>query len=43
MHPLTVKVGDRILFGKFSGIDVKIEGEDRVILSEDDVLAILVD
>jgi chaperonin GroES len=38
---LDVAVGDRVLFGKYSGTDVKLDGEDYVILREDDVLAIL--
>jgi len=38
---LEVKVGDKILFGKYSGNDIKIEGEEVLILREDDVLAIL--
>jgi chaperonin GroES len=39
--PLEVKQGDRILFGKYTGTDVKIEGEEHLILREEDVLAIL--
>jgi chaperonin GroES len=38
---LDVKAGDRILFGKYSGNEVKIEGEEYVIFREEDVLAIL--
>ena len=38
---LEVKVGDKVLFGKYSGSDIKIEGEEVLILREDDVLAIL--
>jgi chaperonin GroES len=38
---LEVKVGDKILFGKYSGTEIKIEGEDVLIFREDDVLAIL--
>ncbi len=38
---LTVKPGDRILIGKYAGSDVKIDGADHLIVSEDDVLAIL--
>ena len=41
LTPLDVKVGDRILFGKYSGNEVKIDGEDYLILREEDVLAIL--
>ena len=39
--PLDVKVGDRILFGKYSGSEIKIEDEDYLILREDEVLGIL--
>jgi chaperonin GroES len=39
--PLDVKAGDRILFGKYSGSEVKIEGEEYLILREEDVLGIL--
>ena len=39
--PLDVKTGDRILFGKYSGSEVKIDGEEYLILREEDVLAIL--
>ncbi len=41
--PLTVKEGDRILFGKYAGTEVKIEGEEYLIMREDDVLAIIED
>ena len=40
-QPMGVKPGDRILFGKYSGSDVKIDGEDHLIIREEDVLAIL--
>jgi chaperonin GroES len=36
-----VKVGDKILFGKFSGSDVKIDGEELVVMREEDVMAII--
>ena len=39
--PLEVKAGDRILFGKYAGTDVKIEGEEHLIMREDDVLGII--
>ena len=39
--PLGVKVGDTILFGKYSGTEVKIDGEDVLILREEEVLAVL--
>ena len=38
---MTVKVGDRVLFGKWSGTEVKIEGEDLLIMKESDVLGII--
>ncbi len=41
VRPLEVKAGDRILFGKYSGTEVKIDGEEHLIMREDDVLAIL--
>jgi chaperonin GroES len=40
-RPLEVKKGDRILFGKYSGTEIKIEGEEHLILREDEVLAII--
>ena len=39
--PLAVKPGDRVLFGKYSGTEVKIEGEEYLIMREDDVLGII--
>jgi chaperonin GroES len=39
--PMTVKPGDRILFGKWSGTEVKIEGEDLLIMKESDILGII--
>ncbi len=39
--PLTVKVGDRVAFGKYAGTEIKVEGEDRIILREDDILGII--
>lgn len=41
LRALEVKVGDRVLFRKYSGTDVKIEGEEHVLLREDDILAIV--
>jgi chaperonin GroES len=38
---LDVKVGDKVLFGKYSGTDIRLEGEDVLILREDEVLAVL--
>lgn len=39
--PLDVKAGDRILFGKWSGTEVKVDGEDLLIMKESDILGIL--
>jgi len=39
--PLDVKKGDRILFGKYSGSEIKIDGEEHLILREDEILGIL--
>jgi chaperonin GroES len=39
--PLDVKVGDRILFGKWSGTEVKIDGEDLIIMKESDILGVI--
>ena len=39
--PMTVKKGDRILYGKYSGTEITIDGEDMLIMRESDVLAIL--
>jgi chaperonin GroES len=41
VQPLDVKVGDRVLFGKWSGTEVLIEGEDRVIMKESDILGVI--
>jgi len=41
IQPLDVKVGDRVLFGKYAGTEVKIEGEEHLILREDDILGII--
>ena len=39
--PLEVKKGDRILFGKYAGTDIKIDGEEHLIMREDDIIAIV--
>ena len=39
--PLDVKAGDKILFGKWSGTEVKVDGEDLIIMKESDVLGVL--
>ena len=41
VRPLAVKEGDRVLFGKYSGTEVKLDGVEHVILGEDDVLAVM--
>lgn len=41
LMPLDVKVGDRILFGKYSGSEVKLDGEELLIMREDDILGVL--
>jgi chaperonin GroES len=41
VHLLDVKAGDRILFGKWSGSEVKIDGEDLIIMKESDILGII--
>jgi chaperonin GroES len=41
--PLQVKVGDKVVFGKYTGTEIKVEGEDRLILREDDILGIIED
>jgi chaperonin GroES len=41
LQPLDVKVGDRILFGKYSGNDIKIDGNEYLIMREDEVLGVL--
>jgi chaperonin GroES len=40
VRPLDVKVGDKILFGKYSGTEVKIDGEELVVMREEDCMAI---
>ncbi|MDO3432518.1 co-chaperone GroES [Rhizobium sp. CBN3] len=41
IQPLDVKVGDRILFGKWSGTEIKINGEDLLIMKESDVMGVI--
>jgi chaperonin GroES len=41
IHPLDVKAGDRILFGKWSGNEVKVDGEELLIMKESDILGII--
>ena len=41
LNPLDVKVGDRVLFGKWSGTEIKIDGEDLVVMKEADIMGIV--
>ena len=40
--PMDVKIGDKILFGKYAGTEIKIDGEEHLILREDDIMGIIV-
>jgi chaperonin GroES len=40
-HEMTVKVGDTVLYGKYAGTELKLEGTDYLIMREDDILAII--
>ena len=41
VRPVSVNVGDRVLFGKYTGDELKLEGEEHIILREEDILAVL--
>ncbi|MBL1263242.1 co-chaperone GroES [Candidatus Methylomicrobium oryzae] len=41
VRPLEVKVGDKVLFGKYSGNEVKIDGEELIVMREDDIMGVL--
>jgi chaperonin GroES len=41
LHPLDVKAGDRVLFGKWSGTEVKLDGEDLMIMKEADIMGLI--
>jgi len=41
INPLDVKVGDKILFGKYAGSEIKIEGEEHLIMREEDILGVV--
>ena len=41
VRPLDVKVGDKILFGKYSGTEVKVDGDELVVMREEDVMAVI--
>jgi len=40
IRPLDLKVGDKVLFGKYSGTEVEVDGEDLLVMKEDDVMAV---
>ena len=41
VHPVDVKIGDKVLFGKYSGTEVKLNGSEYVVMREDDIMAVL--
>jgi len=41
LHHLDVKIGDRVLFGKWSGTEIKIDGEDLVVMKESDIMGVV--
>ena len=41
VRPLDVKVGDKVMFGKFSGTEVKIDGEELLVMREEDIVAVI--
>jgi chaperonin GroES len=41
IRPLDLKAGDKVLFGKYSGTEVKVEGEELLVMREDDVMAVI--
>ena len=41
LQPLDVKVGDRVLFSKYAGTEVKVDGEENLIMREDDILGVI--
>ena len=41
VRPLDLKVGDKVLFGKYSGTEVKVDGEDVLVMREEDVMAVI--
>ena len=42
VRPLDVKVGDKVLFGKYSGTEVKVDGDDVLVMREEDIMAVIV-
>ena len=41
IHPLDVKAGDRVLFGKWSGTEIKLDGDDFIVMKESDIMGIM--
>ena len=41
LMPLDVKVGDKVLFGKYSGTEVKVDGDDLLVMREDDIMGVI--
>src|SRR6056297_3498833 len=41
VRPLDVKVGDKVLFGKYSGTEVKVDGDELLVMREDDIMAVI--
>ncbi len=41
LRPLDVKPGDRVLFGKYAGTEVKVDGQDLLVMREDDIMAVI--
>ena len=41
VRPLDVKVGDKVLFGKYAGTEVKVDGEDVLVMKEDDIMGVI--
>ena len=41
VRPLAVKVGDKVLFGKYAGTEVKVDGEELLVMREDDIVAVI--
>jgi chaperonin GroES len=41
VRPLDLKVGDKVLFGKYSGTEVKVDGEDVLVMREEDIMAVI--
>jgi chaperonin GroES len=41
VRPLAVKVGDKVLFGKYAGTEVKVEGEELLVMREEDIMAVI--